>query len=103
MLLDSTFLLVTQVITYYASFGLLLSPTRQPSGPCSLGLEAMATLPLLLFLMVPSLGKQNPSYVSSSPTLSCWHLYLPIRIDWELGPRGYVETPNLGGQHSALQ
>jgi len=55
----------------------------------------MVALPLLVDL--------NPAYVSSPQAIGCWHLYLPIRINWGRGPSGYLQTPNLGGQPLALK
>lgn len=90
-------------ITFYlpCSNSAALNPTRQPSELWSLGPEAMVA-----FLSSLSHGPSLPSLWSlyletQSPHISFLPSYwlkgsLSIRINWELGPKGYVLTPNLG-------
>lgn len=110
-------LLTTQIITYYASSGMLWAPTKQPSGPY-LGPEIMATLLAslphgctCLFLLPttphsprhrlsphlapprgPQPKKPRPCLCLFSPAMGCWHLYLPSRINGEQLPEAMVQT-----------
>jgi hypothetical protein len=81
-------------------------PTEQPSGLyncppslfpwclCLSVLHSSQARCLSFFLLPPShnLRTLNPTCLSS-PTIGCWHLYLPIRINWEAGSQKLCVDP----------
>jgi hypothetical protein len=61
------------------------------SPPCSL---ALADLLLPLLFLAPSLGILKSLLCPPCSAISCWHLYLPISINWGQVPRSYVCSPS---------
>ena len=68
-----------------------------PSAHCSSSLKVSPPL----FLKAHKL--LNPTYISSAQLLTVSIFNSPVRINLGEGPRGYMWTPGLGGQHFASQ
>jgi hypothetical protein len=115
MLLESVFLLLTM---FHQGCSSLQWPAHMAKiydsgNPWRLSFfQSCMFLPLVqgsFFLFLPSSwsllskpGKLQPCLFLFYPAIGCWHLHLPITINWRQSHKGCMQTPGLEGPHVAL-
>jgi hypothetical protein len=117
MLLESTPIIPSYYIFIFMSNLATSDPIEQPSGSrspdpftygspsqsCTLLRHGNSLLPSLPSDPKPRIHKS--CLCLSSLAIGCWHLYLPIRINWGQVPRSYMQTlscKQFWGTHLAL-